>query len=150
MTAKIIKFPTDPTSGANGAPCDEEDARSNLNVVIELVDTEPSLFRNACVCADDSLADLHQVITGLFGWSDAHNYFFSQGSCRYEDPILYVGQDRLAARYRKIYSAAEVPVGSVLGNADTPLFYVYNLVNCWELRIHLEERASLESVAQEG
>ncbi|MCI9261229.1 IS1096 element passenger TnpR family protein [uncultured Adlercreutzia sp.] len=150
MAAKIIKFPTDPSRGTNGTPRDEEDARSYLNVIIELVDTEPSLLRNASVRPDDSLADLHRVITELFGWNDAHNYFFSQGSCRYEDPSLFISQDRLSARCRKIYCADEVPVGRVLEQADKPLFYAYNLVNPWELRIHLDGRAVFESVAQEG
>lgn len=150
MAAKIIKFPTDPRRGTNGTPHDEEDARSYLNVIVELVDTEPSLFRNASVRADDSLADLHRVITKLFGWNDAHNYFFSQGCCRYEDPALYLSQDQLSARSRKIYRADDVPVGSVLGRTDTPLFYAYNLVNSWELKIHLDDRALFDSVAQEG
>lgn len=124
---------------------------STVSITVELVDTEPSLFRSASVRADDSLADLHHVITQLFGWNDAHNYFFSQGTCRYEDPVLFGSQDRLAARCRKIYSADDVPVSSVLAQADRPLFYVYNLVNCWELKVYLEEGAALEEpVAQEG
>ena len=130
---------------------DERDMpATTINITVELVDTEPSVFRSASVCSDDSLADLHQVITELFGWSDAHNYFFSQGTCRYEDPLLYSSQDRLAARCRKIYSADDVPVSSVLAQADRPLFYVYNLVNCWELKIYLEDCAAVEPLAQEG
>lgn len=150
MTAKIIKFPSDFASEATEPFAGEGDGHSSLDIVIELANTEPSLFRNARVSADDSLADLHRVITGLFGWSGGHNYFFSQGSCRYEDPLLYGGQDQLCARYRKIYSAADVPVGSVLTGPDQPLFYVYNLVNCWELKIHLDGCAPFEPVAQEG
>lgn len=41
----------------------------------------------AFMSADETLADLHRLIIQHFGWDDAHNYFFSQGCDRYEDPV---------------------------------------------------------------
>ena len=51
--------------------------------------------------ADETLADLHRLIIQHFGWDDAHNYFFSQGCDRYEDPLLFATQDRVSARCRR-------------------------------------------------
>lgn len=143
MAAKIIKFPIDPRIKAQGAPRTTEKSVP-LDLAIELIDTEPALLRNARVHSDDSLADLHQVIAGLFGWDGTHNYFFSHGSNRYEDPELFRINDSVSARCRKIYRACDVPVGTILTDRNAPLFYIYNLGNCWELRISLCNEMSLE------
>lgn len=143
MAAKIIKFPVDPRTGAHGTARTVEGG-APLDLVIELIDTEPAHVRRACVHPGDSLADLHRAIAELFGWDGTHNYFFSHGSNRYEDPELFRANDRLSARCRKIYPAAEVPVGNVLADRQAPLFYTYNLGNCWELRISLCDEVPLE------
>lgn len=134
MAAKIIPFPTDSRVAAQGTPR-ATDGDAALDLVIELVDAEPPLTHTVSVHAATSLADVHLLITRLFGWDNAHNYFFSYGSCRFEDPELFRSHDRLSARCRKIYSAADIPLGDVLGNGADSLFYVYDLVNCWEVRI---------------
>ena len=68
---------------------------------------------SAFMSADETLADLHRLIIQHFGWDDAHNYFFSQGCDRYEDPLLFATQDRVSARCRRIYCAADVPLSRV-------------------------------------
>ena len=97
MAAKIIRFPVDPRTKAQGTGRATEGGAS-LDLVIELADTDPALFRCATVRADDSLADLHALIADLFGWDGAHNYFFSHGSNRYEDPALFRSRDPLISR----------------------------------------------------
>lgn len=142
MVAKIIQFP------GNGRGRDQEAARSveglRLDLAIEPIDADPRLSQTVSVQASDSLADLHCLIARQFHWDDSHNYFFSHGSCRYEDPALFRSQDRLSARCRKIYSAAEAPLGAVLAADAPPLFYVYNLASSWELRISLVDAVPLE------
>ncbi|MEC4295397.1 IS1096 element passenger TnpR family protein [Adlercreutzia shanghongiae] len=144
MTAKIIKFPGQRPCAAEAASGELAFGGATFDVVIGLVDGDPSHLRNASVRADDSLADLHGVIMRLFGWDDAHNYYFSQGSCRYEDPLLFSTQDCLAARCRRIYCAADVPVGRVLARSAPPLFYMYNLTNGRELTISLDSAQAME------
>lgn len=143
MAAKIIRFPVDPRTKAQGTGRATEGGAS-LDLVIELADTDPALFRCATVRADDSLADLHALIADLFGWDGAHNYFFSHGSNRYEDPALFRSRDPLISRCLKLYSAADVPLGNVLDGTEAPLFYAYNLGNCWELRISVRKDVALE------
>lgn len=134
MAAKIIPFPIDAPEAAQGTPR-ATDGDAALDVVIELVSTDTPRTHTATVRAAASLADVHRLIARLFGWDATHNYFFSYGSCRFEDPELFRSHDRVSARCRKIYSAADIPVGDVLKNDTDALFYVYDLVNCWEVRI---------------
>lgn len=143
MAATIIKFPVDPRTRAQG---DSRIAERGvlLELAIELADTQPTLVRQARVPSDASLAEVHRAIAELFGWDEAHNYFFSHGSNRYEDPAMFAGIDPISARCRKIYSAADVPADNVLGEGQAPLFYTYNLGNCWEMRITLHDDVSLE------
>lgn len=141
MAAKIIQFPGNACTTRPGSACASEE--TPLDLSIECVDADVPLVQTATVGAGDSLADLHRLITELFRWDDAHNYFFSHGSCRYEDPVLFRSQDRVSARCRRIYSAADVPVGAVLNPEAPPLFYVYNLAGGWELRISLADDVSL-------
>lgn len=143
MTAKIIPFPLD---GCPALPSvsRQDDGGAPINLIIELVGTNLTPLRGVSVRADDSLADLHAAIIRHLRWDGTHNYFFTHGSCRYEDPELFRAQDALTARCRKIYSAAEVPVGAVLGASSTPLFYVYNLACGREMRISASDEVPLK------
>ena len=144
MTAKIIPFPLERVRRREATPCEDRLAHTPLDLEIGPVGADSAFARHATVHADDSLADLHELIAQLFGWDGSHNYFFSHGTCRYEDPILFGSQDRLAARCRKVYSAADTCVGTVLERTDAPLFYAYNLTAGWELRINVREDAAIE------
>lgn len=143
MAATIFRFPVDPRTRAHGESRAAEGG-TLLDLAIELVDTQPALVRRARVHRDASLAEVHRTIAELFGWDEAHNYFFSHGSNRYEDPAMFAAIDPVSARCRKIYSADDVPAGNVLGEGQAPLFYAYDLGNCWEMRISLCEGVSLE------
>lgn len=146
MAAKIIKFPVDARTRVPGEPRTTEGGTA-LDLLIEPIDVDACALLNVRIRHDASLAELHRIITGLFGWDDSHNYFFSYGSRRFEDPELFRGHDRVSARCRKIYSAADAPIGSVLGEGTDALFYVCGLVRGWELRI---SRQACDSVAQFG
>lgn len=146
MTAKIIQFPLDRVGKREASLPAETVARRLVEIEIGPAARPGAPTRRTSVFSDDTLADLHEAITGLFGWDEAHNYFFSQGCSRYEDPILFASQDRVTARCRKIYSAAETPVGAVMLLEGAPLFYVYNLTAGCELRIALLEDVAAESV----
>lgn len=143
MAATIFRFPVDPRTRARGESHVTEGG-ALLELAIELADTQPVTVRRAHVRHDASLAEVHRTIAELFGWDGAHNYFFSHGSNRYEDPAMFADIDPVSARCRKIYSAADVPAGNVLGKDQAPLFYAYDLGNCWEMRISLCEEVPLK------
>lgn len=139
MTAKIIPFPAGcHTIAQETAQSLKDDAA--IVLVVELVDPDPAHAQTHALTMqpDASLADLHREIARRFDWDTTHNYFFSYGSCRFEDPELFRGHDRLSARCRKIYSASEAPLGRVLGARDDTLFYVCDLTRGWEVRISRE------------
>lgn len=144
MTAKIIPFPLERVRRGEANLREGHVAHAPLDVEIGPVGADSAFTRCATVHADDTLADLHELIIGLFGWDNTHNYFFSHGTYRYEDPILFGSQDRIAARCRKVYSATEVCLGTVLERTDAPLFYAYNLTAGWELRITVREDAAIK------
>lgn len=144
MAAKIIPFPGSAAPARRQRLADTAGPHSTLDICIQFTGAPTALKRNASVHADDTLADLHRLITHLLGWDETHNYFFSHGSCRYEDPELFRTQDMLGARCRKIYSAADVTLGHLLATSDAPLHYVCNLVNCWELTISVAQPAAWE------
>jgi hypothetical protein len=134
MTAKIIKFPSCGTS-KEAYTFDDYPLQSSLSICIEPILSNTSPERTVILPSDGTLADLHELIALEYGWDDEHNYFFSQGSYRYEDPELFYVLDRITTRCQLIYSADRVPAGVVLFQTDMPLYYVYNLTNNWEVRI---------------
>lgn len=144
MTAKIIEFPGQWRGATEAAPGEGGLPRVVLKLVIGTTSRDSSPLDIVSVRAEDTLADLHQFIIQHFGWDDSHNYYFSQGSYRFEDPLLFAAQDRLSARCRRIYCAADVPLGLVFGRSGAPLYYMYNLTSGRELKITLDEAFSLE------
>ena len=88
VTAKIIEFPGQWWRAPEATPCEGVFSNAALTLVIEPAD-DSSPQCSAFMSADETLADLHRLIIQHFGWDDAHNYFFSQGCDRYEDPLLF-------------------------------------------------------------
>lgn len=78
------------------------------------------------------------------GGTTPTNYFFSQGCDRYEDPLLFATQDRVSARCRRIYCAADVPLSRVFSRPEAPLYYTYALPNGRELKIVLDDTVALK------
>lgn len=123
VTAKIIEFPGQ-WWRAPKRPCEGVFSNAALTLVIGPAD-DSSPQCSAFMSADETLADLHRLIIQHFGWDDAHNYFFSQGCDRYEDPLLFATQDRVSARCRRIYCAADVPLSRVFNRPEgTALLYL--------------------------
>lgn len=144
VTAKIIEFPGQWRRTAEAAPCEGVFSNAALTLVIGPADNGSSPQCSASMSAEETLADLHRLIIQRFGWDDAHNYFFSQGCDRYEDPLLFATQDRVSAHCRRIYCAADVPLSRVFNCSGAPLYYTYALPNGRELKIVLDDTVALK------
>lgn len=144
MPAKIIEFPGQWRCIPEATQRDGALMPPVLHLAIEPIADGPRRPISASARSDDSLADLHRAIIGLLGWDDSHNYFFSQGSCRYEDPLLFASHDPVSARCRRIYCAGDVSLGLALGQSAAPLYYVYNLTRGYELKITLADAAAIK------
>ena len=143
VTAKIIEFPGQWWRAPEATPCEGVFSNAALTLVIGPAD-DSSPQCSAFMSADETLADLHRLIIQHFGWDDAHNYFFSQGCDRYEDPLLFATQDRVSARCRRIYCAADVPLSRVFNRPEAPLDYTDALPNGRELKIVLDDTVALK------
>lgn len=148
MPAKIIEFPGQWRRIPEAIRRDGALPPTVLRLAIEPIDGSPhrpiSATISATIRGDSSLADLHRAITGLLGWDDSHNYFFSQGNCRYEDPLLFASHDPVSARCRRIYCAGDVPLELALEPSAAPLYYMYNLTCGYELKITLADAAAIK------
>ena len=129
VTAKIIEFPGQWWRAPEAAPCEGVFSNAALTLVIGPAD-DSSPQCSAFMSADETLADLHRLI--------------SQGCDRYEDPLLFATQDRVSARCRRIYCAADVPLSRVFSRPEEPLYYTYALPNGRELKIVLDDTVALK------
>ena len=115
VTAKIIEFPGQWWRAPEATPCEGVFSNAALTLVIGP--------------ADDSSPQCSA---------------FSQGCDRYEDPLLFATQDRVSARCRRIYCAADVPLSRVFSRPEAPLYYTYALPNGRELKIVLDDTVALK------
>lgn len=145
MTAKIIQFPGDCCVGSALPAPEIRAGQESLVVSLHPLGFRSNQPRTVSLAFGSTLADLHRAIVRNFRWEDAHNYFFSQGNCRFEDPLLFAGQDCIAARMRRVQSAADISAESVLTPGAPPLYYMYNLALGRELAINLAEEAMLKA-----
>lgn len=57
-------------------------------VKVELVGTEPPVWRRLLVLGDMNLGLLHAVIQVAMGWTNSHLHDFTVGNARYTDPAM--------------------------------------------------------------
>ncbi|WP_017297264.1 plasmid pRiA4b ORF-3 family protein [Nodosilinea nodulosa] len=86
---------------------------------IELLDSDPPIWRQVCVQGDRSLEDLHQILAAAVGWSGQADYVFKgQGQ------VLASGEDRSLA--------------TLLAQPGDALIYIYAPALGWLHKITLE------------
>jgi len=102
-----------------------------LQIKVTLIGVKPSVWRRLQVPGSLSLKDLHQVIQVAFGWTDSHLHQFIA------DGIFY-GQPDPESGARAV-SESSVRVGEVLQAEKDAMIYEYDLGDCWEHRIILEQ-----------
>jgi Plasmid pRiA4b ORF-3-like protein len=98
-------------------------------VLIELMDTDPLIWREVEVPTSISLKTLHAVIQAAFGWKNYHLWEFSLGKRRYgpssggdwgqEAPV----------------NAGKVRLADLLGPRRTKIDYLYDFGDSWEHRL---------------
>jgi hypothetical protein len=92
---------------------------------IELIDSEPPIWRAFQVPSYFTLADLHSTIQLVMGWHNCHSYYFELGD-RYGSPDLPNIQD---------------PTAQILGDLNVSpgvtFTYMYDLKSGWLHRLTL-------------
>jgi hypothetical protein len=99
------------------------------NVRIELLHTDPLIWRQVEVPTSVTLKVLHDIIQVVMGWFDYHLWEFTIGKQTYGLPMDYDWgtEPRMAA--------AKVRLRDVLKPRKTLIDYTYDFGDCWEHRL---------------
>ncbi|MFQ4137470.1 plasmid pRiA4b ORF-3 family protein [Nodosilinea sp. PGN35] len=97
---------------------------------VELLDSDPSIWRQIAVRGDVSLSDLHRALAAAMGWSGEADYVFAgQGQ------MLQDGEERYLA--------------TLLTQPDDTLLYTYAPAQGWLHKVTLE-KVALEAILPRG
>lgn len=98
---------------------------------IELLDSDPSIWREIEVPVAMTLKQLHSVIQAVMQWEDAHLWEFA------------IGRERIGGS-----RAAKMTLQELLRPRTTKLTYTYDFGDCWEHQLTLtKSRAADPSLA---
>jgi pRiA4b ORF-3-like protein len=97
-------------------------------VRIELVDTDPPIWREVEVPSSISLKTLHAVIQAAFRWENYHLWEFSLGKRRYGPP----NDDGWGPA---VADAGKVRLMDLIGPRKTTVEYLYDFGDGWEHRL---------------
>ncbi len=107
-------------------------------VRVDLIGTEPPLWRRLELASDMLLDELHDVLQVAFGWTDSHLHRFSAGTSVYDrDTEQYLspfeveeGEDGVPEH--------EVRLDELLVEVGDTLLYAYDFGDGWEHGVRLE------------
>ncbi|MDA0220776.1 MAG: plasmid pRiA4b ORF-3 family protein [Proteobacteria bacterium] len=98
---------------------------------IELLDTEPPVWREVEVPVAITLKQLHQIVQAAMGWHDAHLWQFTVGRQEYGPST----GGNLGWGPAPSVRADKVGLGEVLKPRKTTLEYIYDFGDTWEHRL---------------
>lgn len=103
---------------------------------VELLGTDPLIWRRLLVRGDMSLGLLHAVIQVAMGWTNSHLHQFAAGSVRYSDPRmdLDMGPDETADQ-----DEGRTPLVEAAPREGAELVYEYDFGDSWEHLITVEK-----------
>ena len=97
---------------------------------IELIDSEPKIWREFYIDSNILLPDLHIAIQVVMGWEDAHLHQFVHNRTFYGMPELY---DELGT-----VDYQNIKLSKLLTKKNDKLIYEYDFGDSWEHKIQLE------------
>jgi hypothetical protein len=110
------------------------DAEKALDLHIELLDTEPRIWRELRVPAVIGLPGLHRAIQLAFGWEDRHGHLFSVDSA-FAGRRIFAGDEELALDLEAELAAEATLADALQGSSKSPLRYEYDFGDGWEHEI---------------
>lgn len=106
------------------------DVQQIATLKIELVDTDPLIWRQVEVPTSVTLKDLHDIVQAAVGWFNQHMWEFRIGRQVYGLPIP---GDNWSAT--PMINAGKVNLGELLKPRKTVIDYTYDMGDCWEHRL---------------
>jgi hypothetical protein len=104
---------------------------------IELLGSDPLVWRRIVVPADSTFYQLHKAIQGAFGWENSHLFQFSESG--FSDTVCYgfAGED--IDPDRVTIDAKKTPLSKILKKEGQTYCYIYDFGDEWEHRLSLEK-----------
>ena len=109
----------------------EADPETIATLRIELMDTDPVIWREVEVPTSITLKGLHDVVQAAMGWFDQHLWEVRQGRQCYGQPVP--GEDDW--REPKMIRADKVRLEEILGPRKTTLEYTYDFGDSWDHKL---------------
>jgi hypothetical protein len=106
------------------------DVQQIATLRIELLDTDPLIWRQLEVPTSVSLKGLHDIIQAAVGWFNQHMWEFRIGRQVYGQPIP---GDNWSGT--SIVNAGKVHLSELLKPGKTVIDYTYDMGDCWEHRL---------------
>lgn len=110
----------------------------DIRLRIELLDTDPLVWRRVVVPEQINLHRLHELIQDVMGWGDCHLYEFECNDRYYGEPDEWSDRPIAQARNAKLKSLATRAKGGIF-------HYLYDFGDGWEHRIVIEATGLEES-----
>ena len=98
---------------------------------VELIGSDPSIWRRFRIAADATLADLHFVLQVVMGWTDSHLHSYEIGKVRYgvPEPGWWV----------RVKNERTALLSQALPKARGSFFYEYDFGDSWEHQVVVEK-----------
>lgn len=108
---------------------------SHLQLLVELQDITPRIWRRLVVPVDTTLDVLHDILQIAFGWKNCHLHSFEVGD------VLFMLPDR----ENEILSVDEgaAPLGAVAPQPGSTFVYLYDFGDDWRHEIKVEKLGNL-------
>ena len=112
----------------------QDDLGQIATLRIELLDTDPSIWRQVEVSTSSTLKDLHTLIQAAMGWANQHLWEFRIGRQIYGQPMSGDTWGGPA-----IINAGKVRLTELLKPRKTVIDYTYDMGDSWEHRLTLTD-----------
>jgi hypothetical protein len=118
-----------------------EKSQEIYQLKVNLLGTDPPIWRRLLVPADLTLEQLHKVLQLAMGWEDCHMHDFRIGQQRFGKP------DPMEQAFGGARTASErtARLFSVLGRVGAKAVYTYDFGDSWEHQIVVEKRLAPET-----
>lgn len=100
-----------------------------VTIRMELVDTEPLIWREVIAPTSITLKVLHEIIQIVMGWFDYHLWEFTIGGRGYGIPMKDDWRDE------PLRDAGKTRLRDVLKPGETEIGYAYDFGDSWEMRL---------------
>jgi len=116
----------------------------NFALRVELLDTEPLIWRRVHVDGRTRLAALHHILQAVMGWADAHLHSFDIGDKHYGVP-----DPEMADLDWEVLDEGKYRLNQLLSQGES-FEYMYDFGDSWMHRITVEAITPIESDDSDG